>query len=430
MKEHKNSKKKMSGLRMSLVLMTVIPMLILGISVSFFVYRRFTKIMYKEENIILQNVALIISNTYENAYPGDYRLIGKEEVAIVKGDKVLNGNYEIIDDVKEETGCEITFFYENVRVLTTICDDKGNRIVGSTARQLVYNQVMESGESKFYSNSLINNKNYFSYYMPVFNENGNAVGMIGISKSAEKINSEIRKGVLPILIIVFAAIVIMAAISYRYTDELIKRIRKVEKFLKKTAKGEFSVKIDEKELAKNDEISDMEKSAVSMQKSLRKLIEQDSLTEINNRRYGSKFLIETQNRCLKEGVKYCIAIADIDYFKKVNDTYGHEAGDKVLVEVAGVLKSSMVGKGFVARWGGEEFLLVFDKYDIDRAYDEIKNIMNKISKRTIKYNDNEIKVTMTAGITEGTDEPIHIILNKADRKLYNGKQNGRNKVIK
>ena len=423
-------KLKFSGLHMSLVSIILIPVIILGLCVSAFVYKRFTGITYEEVEVELCNTALILNYAYENAYPGDYDMVGTSQVAIVKGEKVLNGDFDILDSVKKDTGCEVTLFYDNVRVLTTICDEKGERIVGTTARRLVYNQVKEKEKGCFYSNSLIGNVKYFSYYMPVFNSDGQYCGMIAVAKSASEINEAILKGVAPILIIVFAAIILMALLNYRYTNELIRRIKKIRRFLKKTEEEDFESVIDDKELQKNDEISEMAKSAISMQKALRKLVEQDALTEINNRRYGNKALVETRKEYMERGVQYCVAIADIDYFKKVNDTYGHEAGDRVLVEIASILRSGMLGKGFVARWGGEEFLLVFEGIDIDTSYAELCSIFDKIRNKEIFYDNKMIKVTMTGGITEGTDEPVHTIINKADEMLYEGKQSGRNKIIR
>ena len=66
----------------------------------------------------------------------------------------------------------------------------------------------------------------------------------------------------------------------------------------------------------------------------------------------------------KSGIPFCVVLGDIDFFKKVNDTYGHDAGDEILKFVALELRRMMLGKGFATRWGGEEFLLVFDNMDI------------------------------------------------------------------
>ena len=431
MKKHK----KVSDLHISFILMTVVPMVILGIVVCLFVYNRYTKIMYREVEKELRNTAYIVYNTYDFAYPGEYGSIGQQQVAIVKGEKVLNSDYSVIDKVSRQTESEITLFYKNVRVLTTISgasenSDSDERIVGTTARTLVVNEVKKDMKDHFYSNSKIGDKEYFAYYMPLKTELGLFCGMIGVAKPASDINRQVREGIFPIIAIILLAMLFMVYMSYKYCDALIRRINVIRKFLIKTEQGDFICTIAQNEIDKKDEISEMGRTAISMQKSLRKLVEQDALTGINNRRYGDRFLVETQKKCLESGMNFSVAIADIDHFKRVNDTYGHECGDKVLYEIASILKNGMLGKGFVARWGGEEFLLVFDKDNVDDAYKYLEVIMDSVREKEIIYGDVILKVTMTCGITEGTDDPIDTILKKADNKLYEGKQNGRNKIVK
>ena len=171
-------------------------------------------------------------------------------------------------------------------------------------------------------------------------------------------------------------------------------------------------------------------TAENMKHSLRNLVEIDSLTEINNIRYGDKYLLDIQSKSKESGVPYSIAILDIDFFKKINDTYGHLCGDIVLKEIALILKEGMHGKGFACRWGGEEFLLVYDRDKKDDAYEYLKAIVEKIKRKEIAYNGDKISVTVTCGITEGDDRPIHMIVKEADNKLYKGKKDGRDRIVK
>ncbi|MDE7432799.1 MAG: diguanylate cyclase [Lachnospiraceae bacterium] len=430
LKKKGKKRKRLSGFNMSLLKMTLIPLMLLGIIVSIIVYISLSDIMYSEVEEELKNTSLIVQHTFEYAYPGDYAVVGKDKVAVVKGEKVLNGEYSLIDNIKKETDSEVTFFYGNTRILSTIRDDNGERVIGSTIRQSVVDQVLVEGKGNFYDDIIIDNKTYFAYYLPIRNSDNTCIGMVAILKQKDAVRKKIISAIMPAIIIVILGMIIMTVISYKYSSKLIKRISKVKNFLIKTSNGDFAVHLDEIVLKHHDEISEMGRLAVSMQASLRNMVEQDALTGMNNRRYGDKILLEVHQKYKKSGRPFSVAIADIDLFKLINDTYGHNGGDYVLKEIAGILKDKMSDLGFAVRWGGEEFLLVFDGIELDRAHEYLTEIVDIIRNKEIIYNGHKIKITVTCGITAGNDNPVHLIVKAADKKLYEGKQNGRNRIVR
>ena len=153
----------------------------------------------------------------------------------------------------------------------------------------------------------------------------------------------------------------------------------------------------------------------------------DTLTKLWNRlhlmHYIEKKVTDSYNFM-------AIAIGDIDFFKKVNDTYGHECGDEVLRVLASIFKKQMEGHGVVARWGGEEFIFVFEGVNGDEAQAKLLNLQNAVRKAVIRYEELELKVTMTFGLVEyepsmSLDDNIKI----ADERLYIGKESGRDRII-
>ncbi len=162
----------------------------------------------------------------------------------------------------------------------------------------------------------------------------------------------------------------------------------------------------------------------------------DELTKLANRRHAMKmikdFAKETGYQCAPT-----LAIGDIDFFKKVNDTYGHEAGDRVLEVLSELFRQTMEPYGFCARWGGEEFLFFFSHMNIDNASIILQDLLTKIRVTVIPYGTEQIKVTMTFGLcdtvlTDGEEEVVPEIekaLQSADERLYMGKQSGRNRVV-
>ncbi len=162
---------------------------------------------------------------------------------------------------------------------------------------------------------------------------------------------------------------------------------------------------------------------------LEKQANEDALTGLYNRRKGREVLNAiAENPAMAGNCSVCIA--DIDFFKKVNDTYGHDAGDEVLRTLSGLFEKEMRRKDFVARWGGEEFLFVFLNCSGEEANDILEQLRRKVQETTIHAGEYQINVTMTFGLAdflpgEGIDET----LKAADQKLYRGKQEGRNRII-
>lgn len=156
---------------------------------------------------------------------------------------------------------------------------------------------------------------------------------------------------------------------------------------------------------------------------------EDPLTGLKNRRgfysYFSDFV-----QPIIEQKKFSVVICDIDFFKKVNDSYGHNAGDAVLVHIAESLKCSVAGSGEVVRWGGEEFVLLFTDCDEEMAARRTEGIRKRIEDSTCEFDGQQIKVTMSFGV-KGLDngQSLDEAVECADARLYQAKTSGRNRVV-
>ncbi len=162
-------------------------------------------------------------------------------------------------------------------------------------------------------------------------------------------------------------------------------------------------------------------------KVLDSMVRTDFLTGLANRLHILEQLKREESR-FKRGTPLCsIIISDIDNFKMINDTYGHETGDKVLTTVAEVFKSNTRKQDIVARWGGEEFLFFLPETPGNAAYKVAEKIRAAIENTVIPVPSGEIHITMTFGVSEfvltlSVDGTIRM----ADNALYRGKTNGRN----
>ena len=164
-------------------------------------------------------------------------------------------------------------------------------------------------------------------------------------------------------------------------------------------------------------------------KKLEKLATMDPLTQLTNRRGMMEHLERFTTDQSNEGM-LSLALSDIDFFKKVNDTYGHDAGDYVLVELSKIFMDFMKDKGRVARWGGEEFLFSFEHSNGDYAYEQLSKLKYQIEKNTFTYREYVFHVTMTFGLEEYDDSVgIQKTIEHSDNKLYQGKSEGRNRIV-
>lgn len=175
-------------------------------------------------------------------------------------------------------------------------------------------------------------------------------------------------------------------------------------------------------LSKNENLS-------SKNDELDKMANMDPLTKLYNRRYIDGVLAAKYEELHQTGDIFGIIIADIDDFKKVNDTYGHDAGDEVLVRVAEILKKSVRDNDYVCRWGGEEFLVIIAG-NKQITSDVAERMRKSIMKEVIKLDEADISITMTFGVTESTPGyTVEKLINIADENLYKGKNNGKNQVV-
>ena len=159
----------------------------------------------------------------------------------------------------------------------------------------------------------------------------------------------------------------------------------------------------------------------------------DKLTELKNRMGFHHDYKNTYEKLLKSEKEFhtvSLFICDIDFFKKVNDTYGHNAGDAVLKHVAENFRKNSRNCDGVYRWGGEEFIVILPDTTPEQAAETAERLRLIIEASVCKFEDLEIKVTMSFGVTEiDPSRSIEDNISVADEKLYKAKQNGRNQVI-
>ncbi len=172
------------------------------------------------------------------------------------------------------------------------------------------------------------------------------------------------------------------------------------------------------------EIARKQSEILVMNNELLKLSNTDKLTNISNRRFFQEELERHIDRYTKEGSVFSVLMVDIDHFKKVNDTYGHLAGDSVLVQLAGLLTQEMGPDDRVARLGGEEFVIILPETNAEEAL----KLAVKLNKAVENANWEIIdRLTVSIGASTFSESDTEVtIVNCADLALYRAKENGRN----
>ena len=165
-----------------------------------------------------------------------------------------------------------------------------------------------------------------------------------------------------------------------------------------------------------------------------KILEQeillDSLTGIYNRRAYELRIREELSRYQRYNQPFSLVLFDIDHFKKVNDRYGHQAGDKCLREITGRIRPSLRECDFLARYGGEEFVMILPGTSEDDAFKAAEKVRNLIEKTRFVYQGAEVPVTISLGLTQvkPTDQDPDMLFKRVDNAMYQAKKGGRNRA--
>ncbi len=461
----------------TLYVLCILPLVFLGSLMIAAGYQAFAQHTYANVKKELSNAVHTMEMILDLSSEGDYHLQrdANGNIRLFKGDEDLTDNFELLEMFSKTLDVEFTLFYQEVRVLTTLRDHKGNRPIGTAANAIVQEDVLRSGEAQFYRNAELEGQTWFAYYSPLYNADGSLVGMLSAGRPAASVEAQLRSSLTPMMAIGTAGIGVIIFLVFTYAKQLIHTFRQIQALLVKITSGTLNSSIDTAVLARSDELSEMAACTLHMQSTLRKLIERDALTGLYNRRTADARLRLAHQRYLENGQSYTLAICDIDYFKKINDQYGHDCGDVVLQQVAQTLQQHMKHYGMAARWGGEEFLLIYERSDLATAQPLMEKLLDRIRELAIVYNPESaaqplpagelanifvcdvdslaeaeqhkdgltqaefhppaaaqgltIRLTMTIGAVGASQLSAGEQLRAADENLYKGKAGGRNQLV-
>lgn len=368
-----------------------------------------------------------LQNLFRKEHPGD---LNSSAYFIYRyGEKIVIAEdfYNIVDYIGCSDDVEFTVFYGDTRIFTTIVNPSGSTPVGTKAMDFVAEDVINGGKTMVYDNIDINGEIYMGCYIPIVNSDRAVAGMYFAGRPLRTAIDNVRMIIIEFVIVVAITLAISVTLCIVFTEKMIKDLGDIKQYINKIATGDFDARMQEKTLKRDDEIGDIGRNAEKLYVNLRDMVERDPLTMLLNRRSCLMKMTEfTENKIL-----YTVVMGDIDFFKKINDTYGHACGDYVLKEVSALLKRyAGDNEAFVSRWGGEEFLIVLPSKGTEESLRIVTEILEEIRKTNYEYEGKTFKVTMTFGISQFRNgDNRESAVNRADKLLYKGKQSGRNRIV-
>ena len=183
-------------------------------------------------------------------------------------------------------------------------------------------------------------------------------------------------------------------------------------------------------LAANEALRGKLNEISTLKNELRDQADRDPLTGLYNRRYLENTLERELARCKRDGQALSLILIDIDHFKKVNDTYGHQAGDEVLVQLGRLLGDAVRAGDVACRYGGEEFLLLLPAMPLEAAQARAEDVRTAFDDLVVEFGDFRLQATLSMGVAvyPGHGTAADELVRSADRALYQAKLNGRDRV--
>ena len=237
-----------------------------------------------------------------------------------------------------------------------------------------------------------------------------------------------------ILLITMLLSVVIGGSAIIIARNIIFPLRELIKGVQRVAEGDLQVAVP---VRKKDELglvtamfNEMVERLHESQAQLEELATTDPLTGLANRKQIMASLELQMEGFCRHGTNFSLLMLDIDFFKKVNDTYGHQAGDSVLVEIASILGTILRALDTAGRYGGEEFVVILDTADQEQAVQSAERIRRAVERHVFSWHGHELRITVSVGAStiHPNDETVNSLIARVDEALYRAKSEGRNRV--
>lgn len=422
-------KKGIRSLAIDMVIMSVMSMLLFGMVLLFFCSRSCIEGTVTE---LEKSTMFLAKSTSQACTLESNGYYSYKNGVLKKGDSIIvsaDGKANEVSLFADNKWLDIALYFGSELIYSSSPSFPQHGYASVETAPLIFNMILEGKENVFTQEAKIHGEEFIGSYVPMKNPDDSIIGMIFVGRSLEGVKASFFSTfdwVIPAFIIL---IFLFAIIGYFYARQIIRSLNKLTSFLGEVAQGNLSAELSCKVLKRSDEIGEIGVFAQTMQSSIVGLIGTDHLTGLYNR-YCSGATLDALAKRAQNGTPFCAALADIDSFKAINDTYGHSCGDIVLKRLASIFEAHMSDKGYVFRWGGEEFLFLYENMNAIQVYAELEKLLDEVRAIDIVYGEQHLSFTITVGVQEYRDNlSCEALLEEADKKLYQGKLNRKDQIV-
>ena len=413
-------------LKKKILSVAVLPVLLLGIVTIVITLTQVKSSLISEVKDSLSGTAATTLAAY-NQHSGSY--LRADNGDVWKGGYNISKSESLLDNIKEESGMDVTFFYGNERIMTSAKDRDGNRILGSPAGEIIVEKVLKGGENYFSSSVSLDGTLNYGYYIPVYQKGTDSepIGMIfaGVDKQAKDntINGIILMVLLSVIFVMVACIVIAVIMSVSITRSLQKGISKVQK----VADGELGSPIEEKLLKRNDEVGDLAKAIDTLQKTLQNIVSKIAQSTDNIKMAANELGVTAKdtNYTMKQVEDAVSSISEniTEQAKSTKTTTDNIVlmGDQIgrTSEEVGLLNQN----ADVMRKSSEQASYTIQQ--LRQINDKVKESINTITRQTNLTNESAQKIQAAIGIISSIAEETNLLSLNASIEAARAGESGR-----
>ena len=413
-------------LKKKILSVAVLPVLLLGIVTIVITLTQVKSSLISEVKDSLSGTAATTLAAY-NQHSGSY--LRADNGYVWKGGYNISKSESLLDNIKEESGMDVTFFYGNERIMTSAKDRDGNRILGSPAGEIIVEKVLKGGENYFSSSVSLDGTLNYGYYIPIYQKGTDSepIGMIfaGVDKQAKDntINGIILMVLLSVIFVMVACIVIAVIMSVSITRSLQKGISKVQK----VADGELGSPIEEKLLKRHDEVGDLAKAIDTLQKTLQNIVSKIAQSTDNIKMAANELGVTAKdtNYTMKQVEDAVSSISEniTEQAKSTKTTTDNIVlmGDQIgrTSEEVGLLNQN----ADVMRKSSEQASYTIQQ--LRQINDKVKESINTITRQTNLTNESAQKIQAAIGIISSIAEETNLLSLNASIEAARAGESGR-----